>query len=156
DVEIGFDGGKVGAVGIVDTVDAGVIAVDDDLGRIGGQAEQGAELIYKIDVDVGFVDDGDGLAIAPEGGGQVVLDGEIGGREDEVGAGVIKAAADGGQRGGNLRRVGVGVVHLPIHHVAVNLSVEGGTQQADGSGDIERLPARFDAVHGEALAGEPV
>src|SRR6185437_9334243 len=91
DVEIGFDGGKVGAVGIVDTVDAGVIAVDDDLGRIGGQAEQGAELIYKIDVDVGFVDDGDGLAIAPEGGGQVVLDGEIGGREDEVGAGVIKA-----------------------------------------------------------------
>src|SRR6185437_3415440 len=57
---------------------------------------------------------------------------------------------------GNLRRVGVGVVHLPIHHVAVNLSVEGGTQQADGSGDIERLPARFDAVHGEALAGEPV
>src|SRR6185312_7940559 len=125
DVEIGFDGGKVGAVGIVDTVDAGVIAVDDDLGRIGGQAEQGAELIYKSDVDVGFVDDGDGLAIAPEGGGQVVLDGEIGGREDEVGAGVIKAAAARacGPRGLGLAGGGVIGGFAELFRVALEVEV---------------------------------
>ena len=40
DVEIGFDGVAVGAVGIVDAVDAGIVAVDDDLGRIGGKTEE--------------------------------------------------------------------------------------------------------------------
>ncbi len=64
DVEIGFDGVEVGAIGIVDAIDAGIVAVDDDLGRIGGKTEERAELIDEIDVDVGVVDDGDGLASA--------------------------------------------------------------------------------------------
>ena len=109
DVEIGFNGGAVGAIGIVDAVDAGIVAVDDDLGGIGGQAEEGAELIDQIDVDVGLVDDGDGLAGAVDAGGveriEVVLDGVVAGREDEVDSAV--AAADGPLRRG---LCGVGIV----------------------------------------------
>ena len=88
DIEIGFSGGVVGAVGIVDAVDAGIVAVDDDLGRIGGKAEEGAELIDEIDVDIGVVDDGDGLAGAVDVGViervEIVLDGKVSGRENVV------------------------------------------------------------------------
>ena len=80
-VEIGFDGVKIRAVGIVDAIDAGIISVDDDLGRIGAEAEQAAELVDQLDVNVGVVDNCNRLVGAVGARGiertEMVLDGVV-------------------------------------------------------------------------------
>ena len=69
---------------------SGIVPIDDDLGGIDWQAEERAELVDQVDVDIGIVNDRDGLSAAGHGraGGvqriQVVLDREVLRRQHKV------------------------------------------------------------------------
>ena len=123
DVKVGFDRVVVGAIGVVDAVHAGVVAVDNHLRRVGRQTEKAPELIHQGDVDVGVVDNGDGLARAVDPRAveliEVILNGIILGRKH-----VAVACAAAAHR--PLRRclVGLGIVAGFAEHMGIVLQAE--------------------------------
>ena len=66
-----------------------------------------------------------------------------------------ESADDRGERRGNVRVVGCGVVDAAVDLVLVNLGVKGIAELRDAAGEFDDLFAGFDASDLKAVGGEP-